>query len=456
MGVKIVTIGGGSSYTPELVEGFLKRYDQLPVDELWLVDIEEGKHKLDIVSELARRMIKKAGVPMKLYTTLDRREALPGADFVTTQMRVGLLDARIKDERIPLSHGILGQETNGAGGLFKGLRTIPVILDICKDIHELCPDAWLINFTNPAGMVTEAIQRYGAHKKAIGLCNVPIGMHTSIAKMLDRPIEDVRVNFGGLNHMVYATQVFVDGKERTKDVIEKWGTMTMNNITGTSWYRGFVRELGVLPSPYHRYYYMAKENLEEAIEKYKKNGTRAETVKKVEADLFELYKDPDLDIKPDLLSKRGGALYSDAACNLICSIYTDKRDIQVVNTCNRGVMREFEYDEVVEISCMITKAGPVPIEVGKLPKAAIGLVQQIKSFEVAAIEAAVSGSYDKALLALMINPMVSSQKYGTIVLDELLDAHRKYLPQFKAYYEQKDAERAAEAAKAAEEAKAEA
>ena len=159
MGVKIVTIGGGSSYTPELVEGFIKRYDRLPVDELWLVDIDEGKEKLEIVSALARRQIEKAGLPIKLYTTLDRREALPGADFVTTQMRVGLLDARIKDERIPLSHGILGQETNGAGGLFKGLRTIPVILDICKDIHELCPNAWLINFTNPVGMVTEAVYR---------------------------------------------------------------------------------------------------------------------------------------------------------------------------------------------------------------------------------------------------------------------------------------------------------
>ncbi|MBP5304454.1 MAG: 6-phospho-beta-glucosidase, partial [Lachnospiraceae bacterium] len=162
-GLKIVTIGGGSSYTPELIEGFIKRYDKLPVKELWLTDIEAGKEKLEITSALARRMIAKAGVPIELHTTLDRREALPGADFVTTQMRIGQLEARIKDERIPLSHGLLGQETNGAGGLFKGLRTIPVILDICKDIQELCPEAWLINFTNPVGMVTEAVYRYGVH-----------------------------------------------------------------------------------------------------------------------------------------------------------------------------------------------------------------------------------------------------------------------------------------------------
>lgn len=441
MGVKIVTIGGGSSYTPELVEGFIKRYDSLPVDELWLVDIEEGKEKLEIVAALARRQIEKAKLPMKLYTTLDRRQALPGADFVTTQMRVGLLDARIKDERIPLSHGMLGQETNGAGGLFKGLRTIPVILDICKDIKELCPNAWLINFTNPAGMVTEAINRYGVHKKAIGLCNVPINMHISIAEILELPREDVEVHFGGLNHMVYATKVLVNGEDRTAEALDKWGTMSMNNITGISWNKSFVDTLGVMPCPYHRYFYMAKEYLAEAIEKFEHNGTRAEMVKQVETDLFELYKNPELDEKPELLSKRGGAYYSDAACNLICSIYSDKGDIQVVNTLNTGrAIENFEEDEIVEVSCRITKDGPVPLKIGALPKATNGLIQEIKSFELASVEAAVSGDYNKALLAMMINPLVGSQKLAITVLDELLMAHRKYLPQFANWYAKKDAE----------------
>lgn len=441
MGVKIVTIGGGSSYTPELVEGFIKRYDSLPVDELWLVDIEEGKEKLEIVAALARRQIEKAKLPMKLYTTLDRRQALPGADFVTTQMRVGLLDARIKDERIPLSHGMLGQETNGAGGLFKGLRTIPVILDICKDIKELCPNAWLINFTNPAGMVTEAINRYGVHKKAIGLCNVPINMHISIAEILELPREDVEVHFGGLNHMVYATKVLVNGEDRTAEALDKWGTMSMNNITGISWNKSFVDTLGVMPCPYHRYFYMAKEYLAEAIEKFEHNGTRAEMVKQVEKDLFELYKNPELDEKPELLSKRGGAYYSDAACNLICSIYSDKGDIQVVNTLNTGrAIENFEEDEIVEVSCRITKDGPVPLKIGALPKATNGLIQEIKSFELASVEAAVSGDYNKALLAMMINPLVGSQKLAITVLDELLMAHRKYLPQFADWYAKRDAE----------------
>lgn len=429
-GIKIVTIGGGSSYTPELIEGFINRYHELPVREIWLVDCEEGKEKLNIVGNLAKRMIEKSGLPITIHLTLNRKEALKDADFVTTQMRVGLLDARIKDERIPLSHGMFGQETNGAGGLFKALRTIPVILDICKDIEELCPNAWLINFTNPVGIVTEAVNRYSSIKKVVGLCNVPVDMHKAIAKILEKPAEQVKITMGGLNHMSYVTGVYADGVDQTDYVLSKWGKQSMNNITGTEWSNAFVRQLGVIPSPYHRYYYMSKETLEEAIEKFNAHGTRAETVKKLEDELFELYKDTNLKEKPKQLEKRGGAYYSDAACNLISSIYNDKGDIQVVNTINKGVMEEFEYDEVVEISSIITKNGPIPIAVGKLPKVARGLVQQIKCFEIVACEAAVTGDYEKALLAMMINPLVASQRYAKVVLDELLEAHKKYLPQF--------------------------
>lgn len=428
--LKIVTIGGGSSYTPELIEGFIRRYQELPVDEIWLVDCEEGKEKLDIVGNLAKRMVEKSGLPIAVNLTLDRREALKNATFVTTQMRVGLLDARIKDERIPLSYGLFGQETNGAGGMFKAFRTIPVILDICKDIEELSPDAWLINFTNPAGIITEAVNRYSNINKVIGLCNVPFDMHTAIAKILDRPKSDVRIFMGGLNHMSYVTKVVCDGKDVTEYVISKWGTHSMNNISGTEWSNAFVRELGVLPSPYHRYYYMAKESLEEAVDKFKNHGTRAENVKRLETELFELYTDIDLAEKPKQLEQRGGAYYSDAACNLISSIYNDKGDLQVVNTLNRGVMAEFEYDEVVEISAMITSNGPVPVAVGKMPKCVKGLLNQIKSFEVATCEAAITGEYNKALLAMMINPLVSSQKYAIKILDEMFEAHKKYLPRF--------------------------
>lgn len=430
-GVKIVTIGGGSSYTPELIDGFLKRYDTLPVRELWLVDIPAGEEKLRIVAEFAKRMVKKAGVPMEIFTTLDRRTALPGADFVTTQLRVGQLQARIKDERIPLKHGILGQETNGAGGLFKGMRTIPVIMDICRDMEELCPQAWLINFTNPVGMVMEAIHRYSNWKRIIGLCNLPYGMHKAVADMLKKPMNEVSVTMGGLNHMLFVTKVETEGKDITGQVVKEWGAQgVVKNIKAVVWDNAFVKELGVLPCSYHRYYYMAKEYLEEALEKYEKHETRAELVKAVEDELFEIYKDPMLMEKPALLEQRGGAFYSESACNLINSIYNDKGDIQVVNTVNQGAITNFKNEEVVEVSCKITKDGPVPIPVGEMPWAVNGLLQQIKSFEIAGSNAAISGEYDKALLALIINPLVSSQKIAREVLDEMLEANREYLPQF--------------------------
>lgn len=433
-GIKIATIGGGSSYTPELIEGFIKRYDELPVRELWLVDIEEGREKLEIVGNLARRMVEKAGVPMEIHLTLDRRQALQGADFVTTQMRVGLLDARIKDERIPLQLGLIGQETNGAGGLFKGLRTIPVLLAIAEEMQELCPNAWLINFTNPAGMVTEALLRYSKHKKVIGVCNVPFNMHMSISKMLGVEMERVHIDFAGLNHMVFGTHVYVDDQEVTEKVLEMLGNpevqMTMKNIAPLPWNPRFLKSLGVVPCPYHRYYYKTKDILDEELEAFKSGKTRAEIVKKLEEDLFDLYKDEKLDIKPPQLEKRGGAYYSDAACNVISSIYNDKKDIQVLNIQNKGAIHEIDYDSAVEVSCIVTKNGPVPMTMGKLPVQVQGLIQQIKSFERVGAEAAVTGSYDKALLALTINPLIPSDDLAEAVLQKLLEAHKEYLPHF--------------------------
>ncbi|MGG3572308.1 6-phospho-beta-glucosidase [Bacillus gobiensis] len=433
-GIKIVTIGGGSSYTPELVEGFIKRYEELPISELWLVDVEEGKEKLEIVGNLAKRMVKKSGLPIDIHLTLDRREALKDADFVTTQFRVGLLDARSKDERIPLKYGVLGQETNGPGGLFKGLRTIPVILDICKDIEELCPEAWVINFTNPAGMVTEAVLRYSNIKKIVGLCNVPIGMEMGIAKLLDVDHSRIRIDFAGLNHMVYGLNVYLDGvsvKDKVMEMLRDPNNSSfVKNIDGLGWEPEFTKALNVLTCPYHMYYYKTQEMVEKEIGNYEKGETRAEVVKKLEKELFELYKDPNLDIKPPQLQERGGAYYSDAAVRLITSIYTDKRDIQPVNTMNNGAIASIPNDSAVEVSCIITKDGPKPIAIGDLPVPVRGLVQTIKSFERVAAEAAVNGDYDKAVMALTINPLVASDKLAKQIVDEMLEAHKDYLPKF--------------------------
>ncbi|WP_391559959.1 6-phospho-beta-glucosidase [Robertmurraya sp.] len=432
-GLKIVTIGGGSSYTPELIEGFIKYYDELPIREIWLVDIEAGKEKLEIVGNLAKRMVEKAGLPIEVHLTLDRRKALEGADFVTTQLRVGLLEARKLDESIPLKHGVLGQETNGPGGLFKAFRTIPVILDICGEMEELCPNAWLINFTNPAGMVTEAVLKH-TKIKVVGLCNVPIGMEMGVAKLLGVDHSRVRIDFAGLNHLVYGLDVFVDGVSVKKEVIslltDPDKAITMQNIHAMGWEPEFLQALNVLPCPYHNYYYKSGNMLEEELKKFREGNIRAEVVKRLEDDLFELYKDPSLDIKPPQLEKRGGAYYSDAAVRLIHSMYTDKRDIQAVNTRNNGAISNLPAHAAVEVSCVITKDGPKPISVGELPVAVRGLVGYMKSFEEVAIEAAVTGNYNTALLAMTMNPFIPSDQTAKTILNEMLEAHKEHLPQF--------------------------
>ncbi|MFI3210044.1 MAG: 6-phospho-beta-glucosidase [Peptostreptococcaceae bacterium] len=431
--MKIVTIGGGSSYTPELVEGFIKRYNELPVKELWLVDIEAGREKLETVGKLAQRMVKKAGVDMTVHLTYNRREALKDADFVTTQLRVGLLEARIKDERIPLSHGVIGQETNGAGGLFKALRTMPVVFDIIKDMEELCPNAWLINFTNPTGIITEAVFKYTNFKKYIGLCNVPIGVKNGIAKLFEVENNQIEMDFAGLNHMVYGLNTRLDGADVSREAVEKFteSKITMQNIKAIDFNADFIKALNLIPCPYHRYYYKHQEMLADEMDEFAKGKTRAEVVKELEDQLFELYKDENLDIKPPQLEKRGGAYYSDAACNLISSIYNDKKDVQVVNTLNNGAIRNFEDDSAVEVSAVITKEGPKPLSMGMLPDSVDGLLRQIKSFEKLAAKAAVFGDYESALLSLSTNPLIPSDDLAKTILDEMLEAHKDYLPQFK-------------------------
>ncbi|MEJ8306712.1 6-phospho-beta-glucosidase [Saccharibacillus sacchari] len=435
-GLKIVTIGGGSSYTPELIEGFIKRHAELPVRELWLVDIEAGKEKLNIVGEMAKRMVKAAGIDCDVHLTLDRRHALQDADFVTTQFRVGLLDARIKDEAIPLKHGMIGQETNGAGGMLKAFRTIPVVLGIVEDMKELCPNAWLINFTNPAGMVTEAVLRYGQWEKVIGLCNVPVMAVKTEAALLQKEEKDLFFKFAGINHLHWHRVYDKDGGEVTAELIDKlYGPdadpgKIVENIRDMRFLSDQIAQLGMLPCPYHRYYYMTGNMLEEELQEAQHEGTRGQVVKKLEESLFELYKDPNLDYKPKELEQRGGAYYSDAACEIINSIYNNKGTQMVVNTRNRGSVSDLPYDSAVEVTSLITAHGAEPVHFGAFPPAQRGLLQVMKAMEELTVEAAVTGDYATALQAFTLNPLVTSGDIAKAVLDELLEAHKEYLPQF--------------------------
>jgi len=433
--MKIVTIGGGSSYTPELIEGLILRQDKLPIREIWLTDIEEGKEKLEIVGTLARRMIEAAGLPWKIHLTLDRKAALKQADFVTTQFRVGLLEARQKDECIPLSHGFLGQETNGAGGILKAFRTIPVILQIIEDMRQQCPNAWLVNFTNPAGMVTEAAIRCGQWEKTIGLCNVPFSHIEQAKKLLNQPEESLFFKFAGLNHFHWHRVWDARGNEQTQRLIEAiYASHQQNeglrNIHQAPFNVDMIKHLGLLPCGYHRYYYLEQQMLEHSVSDFAKYATRAEVVKATEKRLFEMYKNPDLKEKPAELAERGGAHYSDAACDLIESIYNDSRRIMVVSTRNNGALSDLPADSIAEVSAVITSHGAEPLNWGAFPPAARGMLQIMKGMEQTVIEAAISGDYGAALHAFTINPLIRSGDTARQVLDQLLYAHKRYLPQF--------------------------
>lgn len=436
--LKIATIGGGSSYTPELIEGYIKRKDELPIKEIWLVDIEAGKDKLSIVGAMAKRMVKAAGLDWEVHLTLDRRAALKDADFVSTQFRVGLLEARIKDERIPLSHGVLGQETNGAGGIFKAFRTIPVILEIIQEMYELCPDAWLVNFTNPAGMVTEAAIKYGGWKKTAGLCNVPIGHKKQAAEKLDIPEKELFFKFAGINHFHWHRVWDKEGNERTQELIDliygpqKAAESHLKNIHNAPFHYQQIKDLGLLPCGYHRYYYIEDGMLEHSLEEFERGETRAQVVKETEKQLFDLYKDPTLDYKPKELEERGGTHYSDAACELIASIYNDKRTDMVVSTENRGTITDLPYDCIVEVSGPVTAHGHEPYNWGSFPPAARGMIQLMKGMEETVIQAAIDGDYGAALQAFTLNPLVPSGVMAKTLLDELLIAHKEDLPRFAA------------------------
>lgn len=431
--VKIVTIGGGSSYTPELMEGFIKRYEELPIREIWLVDIEAGKEKLEIVGAMAQRMWDASPYDVKVHLTLDRRQALKDADFVTTQFRVGLLNARIKDERIPFSYGMLGQETNGAGGIFKAFRTIPIILGIVEDMKELCPNAWLVNFTNPSGMVTEAVVRYGKWDKVIGLCNVPVGAMMKEPEMLGVKLEDLTYQFAGLNHFHWHKVSDKNGNDVTSQIIDKMYSNDSGipaNIHDVPFIREQLEQMNLIPCGYHRYYYLQEEMLKHGIEEFNGVGTRGQKVKQTEAELFELYKDPNLNYKPEQLTKRGGTHYSDAACETILSIYADKKAHIVVSTKNNGAVPDLPADCVVEVSAYISGKGALPIAFGPLEPAQRGWLQLMKNMELCVCEAAVTGDYGLALQAFILNPQIPGGSTAKRVLDELLIAHKKHLPQF--------------------------
>jgi 6-phospho-beta-glucosidase len=420
MGFKVTVIGGGSTYTPELVDGFARRGDVLAVDELVLHDIDS--ERLEIVGGLAGRILARRGFRGRLTVTTDRAAAIADAAFVLVQLRVGGLAARLRDETIPPRFGCIGQETTGAGGFAKALRTVPVVLAIAEDTARLAaPGAWLLDFTNPAGLVTQALAD-GGHR-AVGLCNIPIGFQRSLAARLDVEPSLVQLEHVGLNHLSWERRVLVDGVDRLPGLIERAADELGDEVGMPG---DVVRLYGAIPSYYLRYFLFTETALAEA----RAAPARAEQVMEIERGLLDLYRDPTLDVKPPLLERRGGAFYSEAAAMLVESLATGRGDVQVVNVRNDGAIPDLDADAVVEVACRIDRDGPRPLPVEPLAPEMAGLVQQVKAYERLTVRAAVAGDRRLALHALVANPLVGTYERAAPLLDALLEANRDHLPAF--------------------------
>ena len=415
-------VGGGSTYTPELIEGFHTRRDRLPVDELVLQDIDD--ERLEVVGGLARRILDKHGWPGTLVATKDRARALDGASYVIVQLRVGGQAARLVDETLPLEFGCIGQETTGPGGFAKALRTVPVVLDIAEETERLgAKGAWVVDFTNPVGIVMQALLDHG--HRAIGLCNSAMGFQRRFAQMLDASPNRVLLDHVGLNHLTWEREVKLDGKDVLPDLIEKHA----DQIGGEIGIPGdLIRLLKAVPSYYLRYFYLTDEVLREQVSGSKRS--RAEEVMEIERGLIEMYRDPKLTEKPALLEKRGGAYYSEAAAQLIASLQADTNDEQVVDIRNDGALPDLPDDAVVEIPAAIGAQGAKATRLSALAPEMLGLVQQVKAYERLTVKAAMDGDRDAALKALLANPLIGQYKIARPLLDALLEANRKHLPRF--------------------------
>lgn len=420
MTMKIAVIGAGSSYTPEIIEGLVRLKDRLPVTRLAFMDIDE--RRLEIMTAFCQRFMKHLGHEIEIEATLSRRKAIEGARFVLTQIRVGGNAQRVLDEKIPLKYGVIGQETTGPGGMFKALRTIPVMLEIAREVEDIAPDAWIINYTNPTGLIAEAVNDYTAVTIA-GLCAGAFFPRHAVQHALGVDASSIYYDYFGLNHLNYGYNLCVDGQPLSDEDWEKvaqvatWGSINPE----------LIRLMQVIPSPYLQYYYHHTQRLSQARTAPQ---TRAEVVLQIEEEIFRHYADPVQNTKPESLNRRGGGGYSEIALSVMDAAFNNQDRVIIINVPNRGAVSGMPDDAVLEIPCLVNASGIFPLRQPDVPRVMWGLISAVKTYEQYTIEAAVTGSRETALLALMSHPLVGEYEVAVPLLDEMLNANRAYLPQF--------------------------
>ncbi|MEW1545678.1 6-phospho-beta-glucosidase [Streptomyces tsukubensis] len=418
--MKLAVVGGGSTYTPELIDGFARLRDTLPISELVLVD--PATDRLELVGGLARRIFAKQGHGGRITTTADLDAGVEGADAVLLQLRIGGQEARLQDETWPLECGCVGQETTGAGGLAKALRTVPVVLDIAERVRRANPDAWIIDFTNPVGIVTRALLTAG--HKAVGLCNVAIGFQRKFAKLLDVTPSEVHLDHIGLNHLTWETGVRIggpDGEDRLPELIAAHGEAIAGDLRLP---RALLDRLGTVPSYYLRYFYAH----DEVVEELRTKPSRAAEVAEMERQLLTMYGDPSLDTKPELLAKRGGAYYSEAAVDLAAALLGGAGSpYQVVNTTNNGTLPFLPDDAVVEVQAAVGAKGAAPLPVPRVDPLYAGLIANVTAYEDLALDAALRGGRERVFRALLAHPLIGQYTYAEQLTDQLIAHNREHL-----------------------------
>jgi 6-phospho-beta-glucosidase len=416
--LKLAVVGGGSTYTPELVDGLARLADQVKIAELVLVDPDQSR--LDAVGPVSARIMRRYGHPARLTWTSDLDDGLDGAGAVVLQLRIGGQAARQRDETWPLEYGCIGQETTGAGGLAKALRTVPVVLDIAERARQrAASDAWIIDFTNPVGIVTRALLDAG--HRAIGLCNVAIGFQRQFAQLLGVPPEQVELDHVGLNHLTWERAALVDGTDVLPGLI---AAHEEELAARTGMDKRVINDLGVVPSYYLHYFY----EHDAAVAALRGQPTRAEQVAAIERELLEMYADPALDTKPDLLTHRGGAFYSEAAVALLASLVTDARDRQVLNVRNAGTFDFLDDDAVIEVPAVVAADGPRPLPAAPLDPGMRGLVAHVTAYEELAVAAARHGGKDRVRAALLAHPLIGQYDLSERLADRLIAENARYLP----------------------------
>jgi 6-phospho-beta-glucosidase len=420
--MKIAVIGGGSTYTPELVSGLSRERDRIDVRELVLQDIDEERR--EVVGGMAARMLDAQGFDGALEVTDDLDRAVDGADFVLIQIRVGGQDARLLDETVPLACGCVGQETTGAGGLAKALRTVPVVLEIAERVRELAADdAWIVDFTNPVGIVTRSLLDHG--HQAVGLCNVAIGFQRSFARLLGVEPERVEVDQVGLNHLSWVRFVRLDGRDVLPELLAEHGDELADHVDVP---RRLIDELGVVPSYYLHYFYAHDQIVAEQLEAV----PRAAAVAEIERELLQLYRDPQVVTKPPLLERRGGAFYSEAAIGLVGALAADSGETHVVDVRNEGTIDGLATDDVVEVLASVDRRGATPLRQPTVGPELLGLIQHAAAYERLAALAALSGDPADVRKALLAHPLVGQHPLSEELAERLLEAGAAHLPRFHA------------------------